>query len=93
MWHDGENRASPGHETLCVRVPSGEASGNSAVCRQTAVYTFKERSQIPASIRISHITWLNQKMLNSEKGLTRKIQPEYAVYITCITLGILSYLE
>lgn len=44
MCHDGENCASPRNETLRVRVPSAEAGGNSAACRQTAVYTFKERS-------------------------------------------------
>lgn len=81
MCHDGENRASPMNETFRVRAPSGEAGGNSAVCRQTAVqYTHlkKDSKTRPVS---EYPTWLNQKMLSSEKGLTRKIQPENAVYM------------
>lgn len=33
-------------------------------------------------------TLLNRKMLNLEKGLIQKIQPEYAVYMDHIKLGI-----
>lgn len=69
------------NETFRVRAPSGEAGGNSAVCRQTAVqYTHLKKD--PKTRPVSEYpTWLNQKMLSSEKGLTRKIQPENAVYM------------
>lgn len=36
-------------------------------------------------------TWLNRKMLNLDKGSIHEIQVNFAVWTTCIKLGIMSY--
>lgn len=53
------------------------------------VYVSTECSKNLTNAAISHIFYLNQKMLNLENGLIWKIQPDYAVYMPCgVIVGI-----
>ncbi len=58
----------------------------------TGPYTFPEKAP-KTGIIPAYPTCLNRKKLQSEKGLIGKVQPEYAVYMTCVKLLVLPYLE
>lgn len=79
--------------TQCHPSAAGDAGGKSAVCRertcclhvQSLILKADEHEHIPHGSNRNCDVWRNVEI--------QEIQPECAVYMTCITLGILPYSE